>query len=224
MSEFIDLLNENQGALSLVLSTVVAGAAVVLALITAYYARVTHYILKSQIEPVVDFELTFGEKGDAIAIGNGGAYQVLDVSVNADAVTFVGPPVNKLGARLTSGRRIPGRKPQDWWYLDKLRVEEVQTRPIADLAENALRMSDMMESTRERGEISGLSPSDKPQIFTFLVLRLTFHRDFDHKRYTLQKTAYVARETGTGKPMAHDAEVVRVPFFQEMLQKLRQAP
>jgi hypothetical protein len=196
-----------------------AASALVLVGITAYYASVTHNLLKSQVNPLVDFEVPAGTA--EVVISNSGAYQVLDVSVNADSVSFLGPPWNKPAMRVTRGRRIPGRTPGDWWRLEKLDPGEVQKRSISDVVDNALSGTDWMEKARKEGHLSGIPVHDKAQFFTFLVFRLTFHRDFDHKRHAMQRMVYVGRDV-TGKPHAWDVEDFAMPLLQDVVRKLRE--
>jgi hypothetical protein len=199
-------------------AVIMAIATLALVTITGYYAYLTHRLVKSQVDPVVEFE--FDMSSNELAIGNSGPYLVLDVSVNADSTTFVGPPYNKPGITLRSGHRIPGRKPTDWWAVDKIGPGEIQRKPIGDVIENALRGTDMMEQAGKRGELREVSPKENVQFFTFVQFRLTFHRDFDRKRYAMQKLLWVGRDA-SGNPHVWDAELLRTPLMEEMLGRVR---
>lgn len=204
-------------AIASVILVIVTG---VLVAISAYYANLTHKLVKSQVEPRVEFE--FDMSTNELAIGNSGPYPVLDVSLNADSMTFIGPPYNRPGITLRGGRRIPGRKPADWWAVDKIAAGEIQRKPIGDVIENALRGTDMMEQARKRGELREVSPKEDVQLFTFVIFRLTFHRDFDRKRYTMEKPLWVGRDA-SGNPHVWDTELLGRAWMGEMLERVRAA-
>ncbi len=196
-------------------------ATVVLARITWNYVNLTKQLVRSQVEPVVDFGIN--RDGEEIVVANIGAYQILDISVDRDTVCFLGPPWNKPIAKVRTGPKTPGRGPQAWWYLASLSPGEVKNHPIGEVVNDANNLLTTIEKQKAQGQIRDISPTDNVQLFTFVVFRLVFHRDFDRRRYTSQKVIYVVRDSSTGKPFAMDAEYHGPIMGGEMLQQLREA-
>lgn len=202
-----------------------AGAAVVMALVTialaaltACYVRLTHNLVKTQVDPVVD--LGINRDGQDLVIHNSGAFQVLDILVDKISVSFLGPPWNKPVSKVRPGPKIPGADPKAWWYLTKLSPGGVKSHPIGDVVDEANRLTTSMESAKARGHIRHVSPTDKVQLFTFVVFHLTFHRDFDRKRYTSQKVIHISTDSNTGKPLVTDAEYFGRTLWGEMVEQL----
>ena len=181
----------------------IAGLLVVI--VTLGYVYLTHNLLKSQVEPQVDFELRSMSPGE-VALGNNGPYRVVDVTVDADAMTFLGPPLSRPGMSISSGPRVPGVNASHWWRLPALAPGEVKTHDLTEVAMNALKLADSMEQSKRGGNLRDVSPKVRMQVLTFVVLKLTFHRDVDHRRYTIRKTLYVAKASNTGEPIVWDAE------------------
>lgn len=188
--------------------------------VTSHYVRLTHNLVKSQVDPVMDFELS--RDGQEIVIQNGGAFQVLDVSVNPDTVIFAGPPLNKAVARITSGRKILGEKQHGWWHLERLDPGEIRSHSISDVIEQAMRLTAMVERPQRREEHDSSPREEKRELYPFLIFHLVYHRDFDHKRYSMRKTAQVITGAGGGSPSAVDPENWSLSYFQELVRKLHE--
>lgn len=95
-----------------------AMSTVILVAITGYYACVNQGLLKTQVEPVVDFELS--QDGTQVVIGNNGPYRVVDVRVQPETATFLGPPLNQPVMRVITGPVVPGSKPAGGGILEHL--------------------------------------------------------------------------------------------------------
>ena len=73
------------------------------------------------------------------------------------------------------------------------------------MIEQALGLTKTTENHREGQPVS--SPSEeKTELYPFLKFNLVYHRDFDHKRYSMRKIAYVITSVDGSRSSAVDTE------------------
>ena len=71
--------------LQMVAAFLQAAAAIIIVFVTFYCARITHKLLKVQIDPVIEFEVS----DDQISILNKGIHPVVDLLLNTKTTFFI---------------------------------------------------------------------------------------------------------------------------------------
>ncbi len=195
---------ENAAWIQAYAAVVMALVTIALVAVTACYVRLTHKLVKAQVDPVVD--LGMSRDGQSLVIHNSGAFQVLEISVNPDIVIFAGPPMSVPLTRLRRGQRILGEEHHDWWHLDRLEPGEIQAHSISDVIKQALRLTMETEKTQRKGQPDSSPSEEKTEFYPFLSFNLVYHRDFDHKRYSMRKIAHVITSVDGRLSSAVDTE------------------
>lgn len=77
-----------------------------------------------------------------------------------------------------------------------------------------------MDLAKKSGSLGGVPSDTKVQIFALIVFRMTFHREFDHRRCTVSRIAYVTRDSNTGQPIVWNAEPA-FGFMEPMVKTLK---
>lgn len=145
------------------LEAVSAVSTVVLAVLTAYYARLTHNLLKIQVEPRVEFSVD--QETPQLVLKNWGAYPVWDVSIECNTRALPGP-VECYGE--TANLQL----------IKKLRAGESHKIPIEDVGVTAVRMLKQVEQS--------LSTGDTPAQ-AWVRFSLSWQRDFDRRVFQAVK-------------------------------------
>jgi hypothetical protein len=189
--------------------------AIVLVALGGGYGWLTYGLLRRRVEPVVDFDLAF--RGEELSLRNRGAWSVTDIGVDAEAITFLGPPWNEPVARVRSGQESADGTASRWWHLGRLAPGEAGTRSVNLLVDAALRQAHTIAEAKKGGNLPGIPPKDPVRPATFLVLRLSFRHEANGKRHRRLKTLYIGRDVRTGKRLLWDARQVSPGSLLEIL-------
>jgi len=191
-------------------------ATFVLVFITGCYVYLTYRLVKNQIEPDVAFDL--GTERTTVAIENSGVDRVVDVRIEPEATTFLGPPLNQPVVRQRLGMpMVPGSRNPGWWDLPVLDPGEAKSHPTSDAVEQALKSEDSVDAAKKAGKLLGIPRDSKAQVLTLISFHVTYHRDVDHRRYTVTRVFYLQRDPKTGKPSLWDAELVFGTKLESMI-------
>jgi hypothetical protein len=149
---------------------------IVLAGLTFYYVRLTHNLLKIQVEPRV--EVSIAPETRELILRNCGAYPVWDVSVEYNVRALPGP-VERYGKTA----KLP--------LIAKLRAGKLHKIPVDDAGVSAVEMLKQVEQTR--------SSNDMPAQ-TWVLFSLSWQRDFDRRVFQTVQLFEVVEDAKTGRP------------------------
>jgi hypothetical protein len=191
-----------------------AVATLVLVFITAYYAYLTHNLLKIQVESELSLEIETTPSGAAFFIRNDGTYPVVRISIDPEIMVYLGPPRNQKIFQLKGGHGSQ-------WRIPLLKPGEIQSWPINELGEVSLKHTKMLETSKASGKLGSISPKEQIQFWPVIIFRMTAHREVDLKPYRKVKIAVVFSDSNTGKPIVQSTDyVASVSYLQEFLKQL----
>lgn len=192
-------------------------ATLVLIGITAWYAALTRQMMMAAVDPIL--EVAVIPDGKELAIGNLGAFPIIDVSVKVDTVVLRRDARSIVPAGgIWSGRDVPGRPRHEWWAIKRLEPGESRSQGMDELVRNATELWKMNEGARARGELRGIKPTDAMQFFPVLIFRVAYRREVDRKTYTKEERALVLASAkggstvwGSDVPLEYFREILRSP-------------
>lgn len=169
-------------------------ATVFIAIITCQNVSLTQNLLKSQVEPLVDFHIIPHER--ELIIGNGGAHAILNVSVNHSFSVVQGPsPYKRILWTGQTGRSI---KAKPWWERKEINPNQEEKVSFVDVVNEAVQSAKLTErdlkSFKGKEELYEVPLED--EIYFIISFTLNYDRDFDHRRFTKHRTVFLFDQEG----------------------------
>jgi hypothetical protein len=157
------------------LQAISTGSTVALAGLTVYYVRLTHNLLKIQVEPQVEFSIA--PETLELVLRNYGAYTVWNVSTEYNIRVLPGPV------------ELYGRS-ADLPLVKKLSAGKQHKIPIEQVAADAIQMRKQVEKTVSSGDhLAG----------PYVRFSLSWQRDFDRRVFKAVRLLMVV-EDGKHRP------------------------
>jgi hypothetical protein len=172
-----------------------AGAAVGGLIMLVWLSRQTNrlMLLQAQVEPQLDaFPVMYTDpERPALVLQNSGNEPIVDITVDSTIAVLCGSRTVMVAP---AGPLVPGSNAPRLWTLPRLQPSEVRAHPLSDELGRALKDAELNRPAARCDET-------KNPILPVVLLRVTYYRDVDHRRFTkLERLIPVGPTRAGGAP------------------------